>query len=102
MPNLTKIINTKDLPPGKAISATVGNKQIAVFNIAGKYYAIDDECTHAGGPLSEGEVTGHEVTCPWHGAKFDLTNGNVLCDPAYDAVKSYKVVVEGDEIKVEA
>jgi nitrite reductase/ring-hydroxylating ferredoxin subunit len=64
-------------------------------------YAIGDTCTHRGGPLSEGDVQGARVTCPWHGADFDLKTGAALGPPARKGVPSYKVVVEGDDIKVE-
>jgi Rieske Fe-S protein len=58
-------------------------------------------CTHRGGPLSEGDVQGTRVTCPWHGADFDLKTGALLGPPAQKGVPSYKVVVEGDDIKIE-
>ena len=79
----------------------VGGKHIALFNIGGSYYAIDDTCTHRGGPLSEGAVRGTTVTCPWHGAQYDLKTGGVLTRPAPQGVASYKVVVEGDDIGIE-
>ena len=68
---------------------------------SGRYYAIDDTCTHRGGPLSEGEVDGTTVTCPWHGARFDVRNGTVLNPPAAKGVCSYSVRVDGNDIKVE-
>ena len=103
MAKLIKITETKDVPPGKAAAFDVEGLRIAVFNVAGNYYAIDDTCTHSGGPLCEGEVEaqGLKVTCPWHGADFDLKTGAALCPPAFDGVKSYKVVVEGSDIKVD-
>ena len=97
----TKVASKKDLPVGKFVGVSVGNKRIAIFNVDGKYYAIDDECTHAGGTLSEGEVNGTVVTCPWHGATFEVTSGAVLSEPAFESVNAYPVHVEGDEIKVE-
>jgi len=66
-------------------------KKIALFNVNNQYYAIDDTCTHAGGPLSEGDVKGTVLTCPWHGATFNIINGEVLGEPASEGVKSYKV-----------
>jgi nitrite reductase/ring-hydroxylating ferredoxin subunit len=96
-----KVAEKKDLPAGSAIAVDVNGKKIAVFNVKGQYYAIDDECTHAGGPLSEGEVEGTVVTCPWHGGKFNITNGEVLGEPAPEGVKSYKVLLEGEDIKIE-
>ena len=101
MAKLIKVAETKDLPPGKAAAFEVEGMRIAVFNVDGSYYAIDDTCTHDGGPLCEGEVNGFKVTCPWHGADFDLKSGAVLSAPAFDDVKCYKVVVEGSDIKVE-
>ena len=101
MVNLIKVASKNDFPPGSAKTVSVNNKVIAVFNIDGKYYAISDECTHAAGPLSEGEISGTTVTCPLHGAIFDVTTGAVLGEPALEGVESFKVHVVGDEIKVE-
>jgi nitrite reductase/ring-hydroxylating ferredoxin subunit len=97
-----KVIDkTKDVSPGHAAAFTIGDQKIALFNVEGTYYAIGDACTHRGGPPSEGDVQGVKVTCPWHGADFDLRTGTVLGPPAQNGVPSYKVVVEGDDIKVE-
>ena len=101
MAKLLKIANTKDVPPGQAAPFTIEGQKIALFNVDGTYYAVGDTCTHRGGPLSEGDVQGTTVTCPWHGADFYLKNGAVLGPPAQNAVPSYKVMVEGDDIKVE-
>jgi hypothetical protein len=65
---LLKIAKTKDVPPGQAAAFTIEGQKIALFNVEGTYYAIGDTCTHRGGPLSEGDVQGTRVTCPWHGA----------------------------------
>ena len=61
----------------------------SLFNVEGTYHAIGDTCTHRGGPLSEGDVQGTRVTCPWHGADFDLKTGAVLGPPAQKGVPSY-------------
>ena len=98
---LLKIAETKDVPPGQAAAFTIEGQKVALFNVEGTYYAIGDTCTHRGGPLSEGDVQGTKVTCPWHGAHFDLKTGAVLGPPAQKGVPSYKVTVEGDDIKVE-
>ena len=100
MGNFITIAKTTDIPVGKALSVSVESKAIAVFNIEGKYFAISDECTHAGGNLSEGEVKGTTVTCPWHGAQFDVTTGSVLSAPAFDNVPSYSLRVIKDEIQI--
>jgi nitrite reductase/ring-hydroxylating ferredoxin subunit len=98
---LTKVASTKDVAPGAAITLEVGGQRIAIFNVNGAFYAIGDTCTHRGGPLSQGKVEETTVTCPWHGARFDIRTGNVLSPPAPAGVASYKVVVEEGEIKIE-
>ena len=101
MAKLFKIAETKDVPPGQGSAFTIEGQKIALFNVEGTYYAIGDTCTHRGVPLSEGDVQGTKVTCPWHGARFDLKTGAVLGPPAQNSVPSCKVVVEGDDIKLE-
>ena len=97
----TSVAKTNDVAPGKAIAVDVNGRKIALFNLAGKYYAINDECTHASGPLSEGEIQGTTVVCPWHGGMFDICSGTATGEPAVDGVKSYNVTVEGDKIFIE-
>lgn len=78
-------------PPGSTL--LVG--EAAVFNVAGSFCATQAECTHQGGPLSEGKLEGSTVTCPWHGAQFNVCTGAVLRGPATEPVKTYRVIVEG-------
>ena len=101
MAELVTVAKASELGTGQAKVVEVKGQAIAVFNVGGKFYAIEDTCPHVGGPLSEGEFQGTTVTCPWHGAQFDVTTGKVLAPPADEAVKSYPVHVEGDEIQVE-
>ncbi len=101
MGELIRVADAKDVPPGTGKAVEAGGRRIALFNSAGAYYAIDDTCTHQGGPLSEGAVEGTVVTCPWHGATFDLTTGSVLGPPAPEGVAHYNVQVDGNDIKVE-
>ena len=100
MSKFTKACESSRLPSGASLCAEVEGQKVAVFNVDGKVYAIADTCTHRGGPLSEGEVDGTEVTCPWHGATFDLTTGAAKSPPAPGPVKCYEVRVEGDEIQI--
>jgi len=79
----------------------VEGKKIALFNVDGSIYAIDDTCTHRGGPLSKGVLEGKQVTCPWHGATFDVTTGDVLDPTAPNGVARYNVRLEGSNIEVE-
>ncbi len=101
MGKFIKVASKNEIPSGQAKAVDADGKKIAVFNVNNQYFAIDDECTHAGGPLSEGSLEGKTVVCPWHGASFDITSGEVLGEPADEGVKSYKVIVEGDDIKVD-
>jgi len=101
MAEFVKAARTDEVPPGQGKLVVVKGKEIALFNIEGDIYALDNLCTHEEGPLAEGEVEGHEVTCPWHGAKFDIRTGEVLQDPAYEAVARYNVRVSGSDIEVE-
>ncbi len=101
MGQLIKVAETKDVPLGRAKAVEAEGRRIALFNSGGGYFAIDDACTHRGGPLSEGEVEGTVVTCPSHGATYDITTGNVLGPPAPEGVVSYRVQVDGNDIKVE-
>ena len=85
----------------RAMFNTLAGKKIALFNLDGTFFAIDDTCTHRGGPLSEGEVSGEEVTCPWHGAVYNIKTGAVLGPPAPRGVASYAVRVQGSDVEVE-
>lgn len=76
-------------------------REIAIFNCGGEIFALDNECTHVGGPLCDGEIEGGKVVCPWHGAEFDIRTGRALAPPAEEDVKSYRVVVDDGVVKVE-
>jgi len=98
---LTKLVSRTDVTAGKPACLKVEGRSIALFEVEGAYLAIDDECTHAGGPLSEGEVVGGCVVCPWHGARFDLRTGAVLEAPAEQPVRSYPVSLQGGDLWIE-
>jgi len=101
MAGFVKVAKTDEISPGHGKLVEAGGKKIALFNVEGAFYAIDDTCTHVGGPLSEGSLDGKEVTCPWHGAIYDVTSGKVLSPPAPQGVARYDVRVEGSDIEVE-
>jgi nitrite reductase/ring-hydroxylating ferredoxin subunit len=90
-----------EIPPGKGKQIVIAGKTLAVFNVDGAYYAIDNTCTHRSAPLAEGDCHGTEVYCPWHGARFDLKTGAHLSPPAPRGVTSYRVQVVGEEIQVD-
>jgi len=89
------------LPTGQSKQLMLNGEAIAVYNVDGAFFATSDACTHADGPLSEGELNGFEVTCPWHGFCFDVRDGSVHCGPADEALKVYKVIMEGNKGRVE-
>lgn len=86
------------LKTGKLVQA--GGQSLAVFKVDGNYYAIENTCPHAGGPLAEGPLTGDVVTCPWHGSRFNVTTGAVLSPPAKRSVKSFPVRITGSDVEV--
>jgi nitrite reductase/ring-hydroxylating ferredoxin subunit len=98
---LHRVTTIRDLPPGSARGFEIAGHRIAVFNLDGSFHVIDDECPHEGGPLSEGLVSSGCVSCPWHGAEFDVRTGKVLTPPAVEDVHSYKVIVSGEDVSVE-
>ena len=101
MAEFIKVAKTAEIEPGAARLVEVNGKQIALFNVEGQFFAIDNTCSHRGGPLAEGEVSGHVVTCPWHQGRFDLRTGEVVGPPPQQAVTRYGVRVTGGDIEVE-
>ena len=92
-----------DIPPSKMAKVSVDGKEILVVNSDGNYYAMDDTCTHAGASLSEGQFQDSIVTCGWYGTQFNCKSGNLAKFPAkINNLKSYNVVLESDEVFVEA
>lgn len=90
-----------DHPPGQIKKLVIEGEAVAVFNIAGQFYATQEACTHRGGPLSMGELQEHVLQCPIHGARFDVRDGTVVRGPAQDPLKTYRVTVSGEVGKVE-
>lgn len=98
---LEKACNTADCPSGKIKGVQLGGKRLFIANADGSFYACNARCTHMGGPLDEGKLEGKIVTCPWHGSRFDVTDGKVIRGPAATPIQTYKVEVKGTEIFVE-
>lgn len=93
------VANVNDVKEGEGKVVEANGKTIALFNVDGKIYAIDNTCLHAGGPLGEGTCDGNIVTCPWHQWKYDVTTGVSIVNPQI-RVDTYEVKVEGDKVKV--
>jgi 3-phenylpropionate/trans-cinnamate dioxygenase ferredoxin subunit len=89
---------TEALPRDAHRVFEVDGRFIAVYDVAGERFAIEDVCTHDGNPLSDGPVEGLEVICPRHGARFCLRTGAALSPPAYEAVASFPVEVRGGRL----
>jgi nitrite reductase (NADH) small subunit len=100
MGEFIKVAKADEVAPGQAKCVELNDKEIALFNIDGVFHAIDNNCTHVGGPLSEGELDGARVTCPWHGSVFDVTTGAVLGPPAGAGVAKYNTRVEGGDVEI--
>ena len=95
-----KLAETAEVEPGQVKVYEVQGRRIALCNVDGAFYAIDDVCTHDGGPLDQGELDGHQIECPRHGARFDVRSGRALALPAVMPVRSYPVRVEDGVVKV--
>src|SRR5947208_15036772 len=93
------VARAEELAPGSWRTADVDDTQVVVFNVDGRYYAIEDVCTHDGGILSGGTVEGAKVQCPRHGARFSVVTGEALSPPAYEAVTTFPVRVEQGRVQ---
>lgn len=100
MPEFTTVATTEDIKPGERLVVEYGSTWVAIFNVDGKYYAIQDLCTHDDGPLADGDLVGCIIECPRHGATFDITNGKVLTAPALVDVASYMVRVDENNVQI--
>ena len=101
MAEFFRVADAGEIAPSQAKCVEVAGKKIALFNLEGTFYAMDNTCTHRGGPLAEGELNGDEVTCPWHGAIFNVKTGKALGPPAPGGVVHYDVRVDGSDVEVE-
>ncbi len=95
------VARTDEIPVGGRKVIRIGDVPVAVFHLEDGWYAIEDVCTHDGGPVAEGDLCGHEIECPRHGARFDVRTGAPRRFPATSPVPTYAVRLHGDEIQVE-
>ncbi len=96
-----KVCKSGEVTPGSAKSFQIGDRDVAVCNVDGKLYAVDDLCSHDFGSLEQGEVEGYEIECPRHGARFDVRTGKATMPPAILPIDTFEVRTEGDDIEVE-
>ena len=94
------IANQDEIPPGDRLFVEIDGNPIVVFNIAGQLFAIADVCSHDDGPVGEGDLDGYEISCPRHGAEFDVRTGKVLSLPAIVDIPAYPVRVTNGEVEI--
>lgn len=97
-----RVAAVSEIAPGTTRRVVVDSNEILLCNVGGKIYAIEDVCTHDGGPLDQGELEGECVICPRHGATFDVRTGDALTLPAVLPLMTFEVSVEGDDVFVDA
>ncbi|TMI36324.1 non-heme iron oxygenase ferredoxin subunit [Candidatus Bathyarchaeota archaeon] len=100
MADFVRVASTAEVPEGGMKKVMLGGQQVLLANVKGKFYAIGNVCTHVGGPLDKGRLDSHEVECPLHGSRFDVTTGQVKRGPAARPEPVYEVKVEGSEVKL--
>ena len=98
--DFVKVAQTGELPPGQTKLVELGDERILLVNVSGEYHAVDEVCTHAFAPLSEGDLSGEEVECPLHGSVFSVKTGEVLGPPAGNPLSVYQVKVDGSDILI--
>jgi nitrite reductase/ring-hydroxylating ferredoxin subunit len=99
--NVVRVCAQADVPPGTVRAFAVGSNTLAVYNIDGAYYITDDECTHAAASLADGMLDGDVIECCMHMGSFHVPTGNVVTPPCEVPLRTYKVVLEGDDVFVD-
>lgn len=100
MSDYQAVAQVAEFPANGRLSAIVDDRAVLVLRVGDQYYAIEDVCTHDGQPLTDGPVNGCEITCPRHGARFDVVTGKALCMPATSPIPRFEVKVEQGQIFV--
>ncbi len=91
-----EVITASELPNGERLFVEIADRPLVIFNIAGQFFSIGDVCSHDDGPVGEGDISGYNITCPRHGAEFDIRTGKVVQMPAVVDIPAYPVrVVDG-------
>jgi nitrite reductase/ring-hydroxylating ferredoxin subunit len=95
-----KVAEVDQAQPGSSLVVMAGGRELALFNVSGKFYCIDNGCPHSDGPLGEGELEGEVVMCPWHAWQFNVRTGCMIYNDSI-CVATYPCKVEGDAVLVE-
>lgn len=99
--NRVRVCSTEDVMPGEGHYVEVDDLELAVFNVADKYFVTDNQCTHGPGSLSEGFLDGTVIECDFHGGAFDVCTGEVVAAPCMVPLKTYTVTLEGNDIMID-
>ena len=99
MSDFVTVADAKEIGPGEGRVVEVHGDEVALFNLNGTFYAIDNMCVHQGGPLGEGLLEGENVICPWHSWKYNVKTGVCSTNPSMK-VKTYSVKIEDGQVKV--
>lgn len=98
MGEFVRVARVRDLPEGGKRLLEVEDRLVVLFHVEGRFYCLDDVCTHDGGPLGEGCLVDHSIACPRHGARFDIRTGKALTMPATEDTRAHEVRVENGDI----
>lgn len=102
MSDFERVAAVSEIPPGGRLSILVDDLPSLLIRVGDDFYAIEDVCSHDGQPLTNGPVENCAITCPRHGARFDLRTGRPLCMPAIESISVFEVQVRGDDVFVRA
>jgi nitrite reductase/ring-hydroxylating ferredoxin subunit len=98
MEDFERVADVSEIPPGATKIVRVGSVELFVANVDGSFHALPSKCTHAGGPLGRGRLTGNVIQCPWHGSRFDVKTGAVVGGPAQRPEPTFEVRVENSSV----
>jgi nitrite reductase/ring-hydroxylating ferredoxin subunit len=101
-PRRIDLCSAADVASGTALKVETAGLSLAVFNLEGEFFVTDDNCTHGPGSLSEGYLDGDVIECNFHGGQFNVRTGEVVSPPCMVPVKTYKAVIEGGRVYIEA
>jgi naphthalene 1,2-dioxygenase system ferredoxin subunit len=96
--NWVDALSADDLPTNDVIGVVVAGRDIAFYTVGDAVYATDNTCTHGQARLCDGFLDGHEIECPLHQGKFDVRNGQPMCEPVTEALRSYPVRIDGTRV----
>ena len=100
MSNTQSIFRLDTLQDGETLSCEVDGTEVLLCKVAGQYYAVSNRCSHANQVLSEGKLRGFQISCPLHGARFDVRDGKCLAAPATQSIDTFPIVIKDDEIVI--